>query len=154
MILNKTNVNRLGKRWVAIIKQLLANNRPYPKIATGKLIQTLDFVTLQNQDGDWIIEIKSAEGPNGFEYLKVVDQGRKPGKYVPIRPLLQWVRIKGMEDGAAYAISKKIAKKGIKATFIIKQSVDQLLNPDTITQLEEEIAAEIVDITKLKLEKG
>lgn len=154
MILNKTNVNRLGRRWVAIIKQLLANNKPYAKIATGKLIQTLDFETKQNQDGDWIIEIKSAQGDNGFEYLKVVDQGRKPGKFVPIKPLLNWVRIKGMEDGAAYAISKKIAKKGIKATFIIRQSVDQLFNPDTIVQLEEEIATEIVDITKLKLEKG
>jgi|VirMetMinimDraft_7_1064189.scaffolds.fasta_scaffold252540_1 hypothetical protein len=153
MILNKTNVNRLGKRWVAIIKQLLANNKPYPKIATGNLIQTLDYNTLQDENGDWIIEIKSARAQNGFEYLKVVDQGRKPGKYVPIRPLIEWVRIKGMEDGAAYAISKKIAKKGIKATFIIKQSVDQLLNPDTINQLEEEIAQEIVDITKLKLQK-
>ena len=149
-------LNRIGRRWIGIIISLLQGNRPYPKYATGKLQRSLQFKHYRNEEGDLVIELISAKSDNGFEYLKVVDQGRKPGKYVPIKALKKWARIKGMDEGAAYAINKKIFKEGIRATFVIRKSIEQLFsgqNDDLLRDLEEEIAADFVEKFSLTFNK-
>ena len=63
-------------------------------------------------------------------HWRFVDEGRKPGKYAPIAPLQRWARVKlGLSEkeaeGAAYAISKTIKKKGIKPTNIFTDNVNK-----------------------------
>jgi hypothetical protein len=64
-----------------------------------------------------------------LEYWKNVNDGREPGKYVPIKPLMDWIRAKGLNKntktgrfqkfnikGTAFAISKTIKQFGIRPT--------------------------------------
>src|SRR5574343_328618 len=90
-------------------------------VATGRLRQSLKYII--NDDGiQFLME----------DYGKFVDEGTKPGrKAPPIAPLKQWVKLKGMPPGAAYAIQKKIAKKGTRPkrffnTVIEKEIVNLL----------------------------
>ena len=63
------------------------------------------------------------------DYWQYVNDGRKPGKYVPIKPLMKWIRTKGFNKskttgkfqkfnikGMAFAVSKNIQKFGIAPT--------------------------------------
>lgn len=71
-----------------------------------------------------------------LEYWKYVNDGRKPGKYVPLKPLMAWMKTKGMnrdEKGrfkkfnmksVAFAISKSIQKFGIRPTNFYDDSFD------------------------------
>jgi len=147
-------LNKIGKRWVGIIIKLLQNNRPYPKYATGKLVRSLQFKHYKNDNGDIVIELLSAKSNNGYEYLKVIDGGRRPGKYVPIKALKNWARVKGIDEGAAYAINKKIFRDGIKATFVINRSLQELFsnqNKDLFEDIENEITTDITEIFKKTL---
>jgi len=150
-MIDGVTLNKIGKRWVGIIITLLQGNRPYPKYATGKLVRSLQFKHYKNEEGDLVIELISAKSDNGFEYLKVIDQGRKPGKYAPIRALKKWAKVKGIPENAAYAINKKIFERGIKATFVINRSIEQLFsqgNNDIFRDVEEEIISDITETFK------
>ncbi len=71
-----------------------------------------------------------------LEYWKNVNDGRQPGKYVPLKPLMSWIRAKGMNrdtkgrfkkfniKGVAFAISKSIQKFGIQPTNFYDDSFD------------------------------
>lgn len=149
-------LNKIGRMWVGILISLLQGNRPYPKYATGKLQRSLQFKHYRNEDGNIVIQLLSAKSDNGYEYLKVVDGGRKPGKYAPINALKKWARIKGMDEGAAYAINKKIFKEGIKATFVINKSIEQLFstqNEELFRGIEEEIVSDLIDKFSLTFKK-
>ena len=149
-------LNKIGRMWVGILISLLQGNRPFPKYATGKLQRSLQFKHYRNEDGNIVIQLLSAKSDNGYEYLKVVDGGRKPGKYVPINALKKWARLKGMDEGAAYAINKKIFKEGIKATFVINKSIEQLFstqNDELFRGIEEEIVSDLIDKFSLTFKK-
>lgn len=149
-------LNKIGRMWVGILISLLQGNRPFPKYATGKLQRSLQFKHYRNEDGNIVIQLLSAKSDNGYEYLKVVDGGRKPGKYVPINALKKWARLKGMDEGAAYAINKKIFKEGIKATFVINKSIEQLFstqNEELFRGIEEEIVSDLIDKFSLTFKK-
>jgi len=149
-------LNRIGKRWVGIIATLLQGNKPYAKYATGRLIRSLQFKTYKDDNGNTVIQLISAKSDNGFEYLKVVDAGRKPGKYAPISALKKWAKVKGIPENAAYAINKKIFREGIKATFVINKSIEQLFstnNEDLFRNIEEEIVSDLIDNFNLTFKK-
>ena len=61
-------------------------------------------------------------------YWKYVEYGRKPGKYVPIKPLEEWARSKGFSNprSAAFAISRNIFKFGVKPTNFYGTSIDKI----------------------------
>lgn len=63
-----------------------------------------------------------------LDYYKYVEFGRSPGKYVPIRPLEEWARTKGLDNprSAAFAISRNIFKFGIKPTPFFGIAVDKV----------------------------
>ena len=73
---------------------------------------------------------------NMLEYWKFVNDGRQPGKYVPLKPLMAWMRTKGMNrdtkgrfkkfniKGMAFAISKSIKEFGIQPTNFYDDSFD------------------------------
>ena len=73
---------------------------------------------------------------NMLDYWKNVNDGRQPGKYVPLKPLMDWMKRKGMNrdtkgrfkkfniKGVAFAISKSIQKFGIQPTNFYDDSYD------------------------------
>lgn len=63
-------------------------------------------------------------------YWRQVDKGRRPGKFVPIKPLVRWARLKLGLSGdeatsAAFAISRSIKKKGTKGTDIFTKNIEK-----------------------------
>jgi hypothetical protein len=71
-----------------------------------------------------------------LDYWKNVNDGRQPGKYVPLKPLERWIRNKGLNrdtkgrfkkfniKGIAAAISKSIKDNGIQPTNFYDDSFD------------------------------
>lgn len=71
-----------------------------------------------------------------LNYWKYVNDGRKPGTYVPIKPLINWIKTKGMNrdvkgrfkkfniKGTAFAISKTIQRFGIRPTNFYDNAFD------------------------------
>ncbi len=69
-------------------------------------------------------------------YWKYVNDGRKPGDYVPLKPLMEWIKIKGLNrnqkgqfkkgslKGLAARISKSIKDKGIEPTNFYDDAFD------------------------------
>ena len=102
------------------------------KNSSGDLSKGLGFTVKENPKG---LETSFTSKEN---YGKFVEEGRKAGAYVPIEPLEKWIRTKGIKvrktfinsngqkvsqfvkrtdasiKSAAIAMSKSIAKKGIK----------------------------------------
>ncbi len=79
-------------------------------------------------------------------YSYWVDQGRKPGIGMPVKPLKEWIKRKKLTvkdingktlkmtdsrlNGLSYVINRKIREKGIKATHFIEDPVELMF--DTI----------------------
>jgi len=91
------------------------------KIKTGALYKSID-VNFNPQKNEIIVSM--------LDYWADVNYGRKPGKYVPIKPLMAWIRAKGFNKsketgrfqkfnikGMAFAVSKNIERFGIAATY-------------------------------------
>jgi hypothetical protein len=90
------------------------------KIQTGDLYKSIK-VTFNPQQDEITVDM--------LDYWADVNYGRKPGKYVPIKPLMDWIRHKGFNKnkktgkfqkfnikGMAFAVSKNIQKFGISPT--------------------------------------
>lgn len=69
-------------------------------------------------------------------YWRYVNDGREPGSYVPLKPLMDWIKVKGLNrnqkgqfkkgslKGLAARISKSIKKKGIEPTNFYDDAFD------------------------------
>lgn len=98
------------------------------KVATGYLVQNITYQTSQTEEGASVkISIPG--------YGKFVDEGRRRGdKMPPIQPILEWIRVRRIstpeytQPQLAWAIAKSIAKKGIRPTPFIQNSIDSVLN--------------------------
>lgn len=110
-----------------IIDEIKKNLIKEDKIATGKLIKSLDYRTLRTVEG-WTIQIL------GEKYLEFVDKGRKPGKQPPIGPILKWIQAKPIkfvgktDKQMAFIIARSIGKKGIVPTNVINKSIKKVLD--------------------------
>ena len=78
------------------------------------------------------------------EYSKWVDEGRKPGIGMPVKPLKEWIKRKKLTikdvngkqlkmtdsriNGLSYVINRKIREKGIKPSHFIERPVDLMLD--------------------------
>jgi hypothetical protein len=122
-----------------LVKQLstkqfyTASGKLTDKKATGKLIRSIDYRVLVNESRLLVRDLEVrilAE-----DYLKNVDQGRKPGgKLVPTSKLDRWIVARGIaprkngkfvsRKNLKYAIAKGIQKRGIPATNVIQKSID------------------------------
>jgi hypothetical protein len=129
-------MNDLAKEFQNALKVSLAS--PYPfapgynkskqpfgvrnmKIKTGFLYNSIQ-VKFDEKTDEIIVSMA--------DYWRAVNDGRRPGKYVPIKPLMQWIRAKGFNKnkttgkfekfnikGMAFAVSKSINKFGIAPTY-------------------------------------
>jgi hypothetical protein len=116
--------NEFGKDYVKIMVALLRNNttpsraglRPYPKVATGTLVKSINYKLQPLATGIQVQLISE-------DYLKYVDKGRRPGTYPPIQAIKKWAAVKGIPQGAAWAIRQNIFKFGIKPTNVIDKTL-------------------------------
>lgn len=116
--------NEFGKDYVKILVALLKNNtvpsraglRPYPKVASGKLVQSINY-RLQPLANGIQVQLLSED------YLKYVDGGRRPGTYPPIKAIQRWTAIKGIPKEAAWGIRQNIYKFGIKPTNVLNKTL-------------------------------
>lgn len=113
-------INRLGLGMVNEIIDVLESN---DKIASGRLIKSIKHEYQLDID-DIKLLIKSED------YLTYVDSGRKPGKFVPVNALREWLKFKGIDEKALYPINYKIFKFGIKPLNFMKSIEEKYSKPD------------------------
>jgi hypothetical protein len=133
----------LSKKFEAALKESLAS--PYP-FAPGynKSRTPFGVRNMKTKTGDLYnsIDVQFNKGQNEvvvtmLDYWQYVNDGRKPGKYVPIKPLMKWIRAKGFNKnkttgkfqkfnikGMAFAVSKNISKFGIAPTYFYDKAFD------------------------------
>jgi hypothetical protein len=114
-LIDKKLANEFGKDYVKVMVALLKGNKPYPKVASGSLVNSINYRLQDTANGINLILLAD-------DYLKYVDKGRKPGTYPPIQAIQKWVAIKGIPKQAAWAIRQNIYKFGIKPTNVIKKT--------------------------------
>jgi hypothetical protein len=129
-------MNRLAAEFEAALKESLAF--PYP-FAPGynKQRQPFGVRDMKKKTGNLYNSIEVKYNPElneiqvlMLDYWRYVNDGRKPGKYVPLKPLMNWIRVKGFNKNkktgkfekfkiknVAFAISTNIKKFGIAPTY-------------------------------------
>lgn len=134
--LSKNKMRIFGKEYVKILTEELVRAN---KVASGKLLNSVAYELKEEAQG--ILFIIKAE-----PYIKWVDEGRKPGgKYVPIQPLIQWARIKGLPEEAAWGIRKNIWKFGIRPTNILEKTERRMINnPKILNEISEEVSNQFI----------
>lgn len=139
-LVTRQKLQEFGQDYVRILTREILKAG---KVATGRLINSLNYKL--KDDGRNIAIILESE-----EYLKFVDAGRKSGTYPPIKPLLQWVSVKGIPKSAAYAIQKSIYKFGIPPTNVLPKTISAF---DTDPQLKLKWEKAVVDQIIKKIEE-
>jgi len=127
----KEALNIFGDAYIQeLSKQLLQLD----KVASGKLLRSLDYKVIQDLEDNFKVIIIAQD------YLKFIDSGRKAGKMPPPKSLLSWIedrRIrfvnkngKGFmkKEQTAFIIARSIGKKGIRPTNILKITLGNVLN--------------------------
>lgn len=153
-LVKKQAMDEFGKLFVKTLKQQLATTQPFPKRASGKLINSIEYRTVE-KNGDWSLVFYSED------YMKFVDKGvsgtqRKYNtpygyrtKKPPISVIKQWARLKGFPDEAAYPIQNKIFRFGIKPTNVINRSIREIeYRSKWINRFEEQLTSEILNAVK------
>jgi hypothetical protein len=139
-IFDKKLANEFGKDYVKILVAQLKGNRPYPKVASGSLVNSINYRLVETAN---YVQVQLLAN----NYLKWVDEGRRPGTYPPIRAIQRWVAIKGIKPEAAWAIRQNIYKFGIKPTNVIKKTIRTIeLSRNTNRKYEERMVDNIVKI--------
>jgi hypothetical protein len=130
----------IGAETINYLRQVLVEK---DKRATGNLIQSLDFKVIKDVDG-LMLQILTAP------YFQYVDEGRRPGKFPPIKPIKSWVKAKRIIvknqtlDQTAFVIARSISQKGIKPLNLkdkvmrnILTKKEQILKKGAIKDVEE-----------------
>ena len=110
-------------------------------VATGKLRDSINYkvISTENSIGVYL----SAE-----DYWEFVEYGRKAGKFVPIKPLKNWLLAKGLKL-SPYAISKNIQKFGIKEKPFFRESLNEF--EIDLNRIDEAIQKDINEMLNIKL---
>lgn len=133
MKLERTNrvIDNFNEKLGSKAKKKLTNSR-----ASGNLYTTFK---LSKSDDEDIPNIEVTME----DYGDFVDEGRKPGKGVPVEGLRKWVKQKGLVlqnsngdslkmtdsriNSLAYVINRKIKREGIKPTNFLTAPLDELI---------------------------
>lgn len=142
-LIDKKLANEFGKDYVKVMVALLKGNRPFAKVASGSLVNSINYRLQDTANGINVILLAN-------DYLKWVDRGRKPGTYPPIQAIQRWVAIKGIPKEAAWAIRTNIFKFGIKPTRVIAKTRFQL---ETNRKYAQKYERAIVDTLTKNIEK-
>ena len=116
------------------IKELTIQLIQLDKVATGSLLRSLDYEIIEKVEGQFEVIIKA------LDYLKFIDEGRRPGKQPPLNPILSWVKTRNIRfknkngqgflknEQTAFIIRRSIGQKGIKKTDVLKKTLGNVLN--------------------------
>jgi len=107
-----------GKSYV---EQLILHIKKAGKNSSSRLVNSVDY-RIQVTAEEIRILVESED------YLKYVDEGRKPGSYPPINAISRWANLKGIPQTAVFPIARSIYKYGIKPTNIIDNTTTEILN--------------------------
>ena len=108
-------------------KNMIAQIRATGSVASGSLLNSVDFEIKTDPEGGFSVGLLENS------YITNLDEGRKRGKYAPIKPLAEWVKAKGLASSSkevnsiAWAINNKIKKEGIKPRKITDKVMQQTL---------------------------
>ena len=137
-IISTKLANEFGKDYVKVMVALLKGNKPYPKVATGSLVNSINYKLKDTAQG---LQIQLFAN----DYLEYVDRGRRPGTYPPIRAIMKWAQIKGLPKQAAWAVRQNIFKFGIKPTRVIDRTKREFeTSPTFVRKYEAEIVDQII----------
>ena len=155
-LIRKQALDEFGKLWVQTLRNELLNNKPFPKRASGRLVDSINYKLVNTPQGTNLQLLAE-------NYLTFVDKGvsgteKKYNtpysyrtKYPPIQEIKRWVRLKGIPDEAAYPIQKKIFRFGLKPTNVINKTIRFIeYRSKWKTKFEGEIADEIIQDIKLR----
>ncbi len=134
-ILDEKNLRMFGQDYVKILVALL---KQAGKSASGALINSIDSRIVVDAETAFIELLAN-------DYLEYVDQGRKPGKYPPIRAISEWCRIKGIESSAAFPIARSIYKFGIKPTHVIQKTTREIETSPTLNKKYDDVFTKNVE---------
>lgn len=103
-------------------------------LATGKLYNSMKAVVNKSE---LTFELES--------YARYVDQGRRPGKYAPVKAIKEWCKVKGIDQSLAYVINRSIMENGIKPPSLFftnafeayAENIDEVLDKYIDTLLED-----------------
>jgi len=143
-LIDKKLANEFGKDYVKVMVSLLKNNRPYAKVASGSLVNSINYRLQDTANGVNLVLLAN-------DYLTWVDRGRKPGTYPPIQAIQRWVAIKGIPKEAAWAIRRNIFKFGIKPTRVIAKTRFEI---ETNRKYAQKYERAIVDTLTKNIEKN
>lgn len=122
-------INIYGAEVIAeLTKQLLKAD----KKASGNLIKSLDHKVVKVID-NITLQILSED------YLQYVDRGRKPGSFPPVQAIAKWCTLRGIPKSAAWPISYKIFKFGIKPTNVMQKTLSALERSRASKNLEDNL---------------
>lgn len=131
-----------------LVKELTKQLISHDKVATRNLVNSLDFDVIEQAE-------KLSLVLKADYYLRYVDEGRKKGNPPPTDDIAKWIKVKGISgrsigsisgkkgkgvskikpEQLAFAISRSIGKKGIKATNVINTSINNVLsNLDSLSE--------------------
>ncbi len=115
-------LNIIGRLYIeTLIKNLLLLD----KVASGRLLKSLDFFVVETLNGCLLTIVYD-------QHMIYVDQGRRPGKFPPPDAIKKWMKDKNIhsdsmtDDQLAFLIGRKIAKEGIKPTDVLKDTYDEI----------------------------
>lgn len=154
-------MDRLAQSFQEALKQALA--KPYP-FAPGfnKSRPVTGIRNLTQKTGNLYNSIQVSFDPEKnqifvrmLDYWRYVNDGREPGKYVPITPLIKWIRNKGFNKdtktgkfkkfnikGMAFAVSRNIYRFGIAPTYFYDeafQEFEKMFEDEAVKALEIDI---------------
>jgi hypothetical protein len=134
-LISEKKLKEFGTDYVKILVRELKRDK---KVATTVLINSVDY-RIRKEAKEISIIIDSVD------YLKFVDEGRKPGKYPPLRAIENWVDVKGISSEMVWPIMQSIYKFGIKPTNVIQRVVTEFETSQTLkNKYEEEVVNQII----------
>ena len=110
------------------------------KVASGTLARSVQVAEVTTNSGQQSLLIMMED------YGRYVQEGRRKGKYVPIKPLIQWIKDRHLQGrdtkgrfithkSFAFAISRNIMKFGIRPADFVYLSIEDILKDQRITNL-------------------
>ena len=114
-----------------ILKETLNKEYPYSPGYNNSSSFRVKGSSKKSASGNFInnSEFIFNDSKNSFElylptYWRYIDEGRQPGKRPPIKPLLEWARLKGLPESYAWGAQKNIGKFGIAPTNFLDGLID------------------------------
>lgn len=102
-------------------------------ITSGQLHNTLEVSSLYINNQEWKVILRAQD------YVNIIEDGRKAGKFPPKQSILEWITMKGIlpradelgndisNEQLAFLIGRKISQRGIPGKKLISITLNELL---------------------------